>query len=149
MIRGMDSARDERMRAVYEQLVSISRRGVTRNRATAAPLTVVQYTLLTFIASTAECRAIDIAKSLRLNRSTVSRQVADLELLGLIEVGAAGAGGGSRGQILHVSDRGRELLDDSRKANQLELARRLADWSDDEIDRLARGLERFNSVDDA
>ena len=144
----MDSGREERMRAVYEQLVSISRRGVARNRLTATPLTVVQYTLLTFIASSPECRAIDIARSMRLNRSTVSRQVADLEGLGLIEIAAAGVQAGSRGQILQLSDRGRELLDDSMKANQVELERRLADWTDDEIDRLARGLERFNAVDD-
>jgi DNA-binding MarR family transcriptional regulator len=66
-----------------------------------------------------------------------------------VEIGAPSAQATSRGQILVLSDRGRALLTDSLRANQVELERRLADWTDDEIDGLARGLERFNSVDEA
>lgn len=146
---GGESRRAERTRAVYTQMETISRRAVARNRRAAAPLTVVQHTLLTFIAQTRDCRAIDIAQGLRLNRSTISRQVGDLQELGLVEVAPEAERAGSRGQILRLSDRGRELLETSTEANHSELERRLADWSDDEIDRLARGLERFNAVDDA
>ncbi|RKR76708.1 MarR family transcriptional regulator, partial [Frondihabitans australicus] len=90
--------RDERMEAVYAQMEAISRRAVARNRRTSAPLTVVQHTLLTFIASTPACRSIDIAQALRLNRSTISRQVGDLLELGLVEIGddvGSGAESGS------------------------------------------------------
>lgn len=146
---GGESRRSERTRAVYTQMETISRRAVARNRRAAAPLTVVQHTLLTFIAQTRDCRAIDIAQGLRLNRSTISRQVGDLQELGLVEVAPEAERAGARGQILRLSDRGRELLETSTEANHSELERRLADWSDDEIDRLARGLERFNAVDDA
>lgn len=146
---GGESRRAERTRAVYTQMETISRRAVARNRRAAAPLTVVQHTLLTFIAQTRDCRAIDIAQGLRLNRSTISRQVGDLQELGLVEVAPEAERAGARGQILLLSDRGRELLETSTEANHSELERRLADWSDDEIDRLARGLERFNAVDDA
>jgi DNA-binding MarR family transcriptional regulator len=138
------SQREVRMQAVYSEMERISRRAVARNRRTAAPLTVVQHTLLTFISTTPDCRAIDIAQSLRLNRSTISRQVGDLVDLGLVETRAESAG---RGQILVLTDRGRGLLDRSLRANHAELERRLQGWSDDEIDRLARGLERFNAVD--
>ncbi|AMM22002.1 hypothetical protein AX769_19940 [Frondihabitans sp. PAMC 28766] len=146
------------MEAVYMQMETISRRAVARNRRTSAPLTVVQHTLLTFIASTRDCRAIDIAAALRLNRSTISRQVGDLVELGLVAAGAsdaharehedAGSGGPGRGQILALSARGSELLQRSLEANHHELARRLADWTDADIDVLASGLERFNAVDD-
>ncbi|WP_286344617.1 MarR family winged helix-turn-helix transcriptional regulator [Frondihabitans sucicola] len=145
----MESGRQQRMGVVYTQMETISRRAVARNRRASAPLTVVQHTLLTFIAATRDCRAIDIAHSMRLNRSTVSRQVGDLQELGLVEIATAPVPGTSRGQILVLSPRGRELLESSTRANQRELERRLADWSDDEIDRLARGLQRFNAVDDA
>lgn len=145
----MDSSRDERMRSVYSQMETISRRAVARNRRASAPLTVVQHTLLTFIDQAVDCRAIDIAQGLRLNRSTVSRQVADLQELGLVEVDAAPVQPGARGQILRLSHRGVELLATSTRANHRELERRLADWSDDDIDRLAAGLERFNAVDEA
>jgi DNA-binding MarR family transcriptional regulator len=148
-LAGMDSGREDRMAFVYAQMEALSRRGVARNRRTAAPLTVVQHTLLTFIAQTRDCRAIDIAQSLRLNRSTVSRQVGDLQELGLVEIATGPVAGTGRGQILQLSDRGRELLAASTRANVTELERRLADWTDAEIDDLARGLERFNSVDEA
>ncbi len=136
------------MRAVYLQMEAISRRAVARSRRTSEPLTVVQHTLLTFINTTPDCRAIDIAAALRLNRSTVSRQLADLEGLGLIEPPGAGAAAPGRGQALAISPRGRDLLDRSLRANHDALERRLADWTDDEIDRLARGLERFNAAED-
>lgn len=143
--------RSEQMETVYSQIAAISRRGVARNRRTAAPLTVVQHTLLTFIAATPDCRAIDIAQALRLNRSTISRQVGDLVGLGLVEAPGterAGSGSSGRGQILALSPRGRELLERSDAANLSEIERRLADWSDAEIDVLARALQRFNAVDD-
>ncbi|ROQ39551.1 DNA-binding MarR family transcriptional regulator [Frondihabitans sp. PhB188] len=133
------------MQAVYTQLQTISRRASARSRRTAEPLTLVQHTLLNFIDGTPECRAIDIAGAMRLNRSTVSRQVGDLQAIGLIEVGAVTAEQTSRGQLLTLSKRGRELLDRSIRANHDELERRLSEWSDDEIDDLAAGLERFNA----
>lgn len=136
------------MRAVYTEMETISRRAVARGRRESAPLTVVQHTLLTFIAQSADCRAIDIAQSLRLNRSTVSRQVADLQDLGLVEIAEAAQPAAARGHVLQLSERGRDLLALSTKANHDALERRLADWSDDDIDRLARGLERFNARDD-
>ena len=137
------------MLTVYSQLEAISRRGVARNRRESAPLTVVQHTLLTFIAATPACRAIDIAQALRLNRSTVSRQVADLFELGLVRNATDDESEGGRGQILLLTERGAAMLETSLRANQIELARRLADWTDDEIDRLANDLTRFNDADPA
>lgn len=144
--------RSARMETVYSEIATISRRGVARNRRTSAPLTVVQHTLLTFIAATPDCRAIDIAQALRLNRSTISRQVGDLAELGLVEAPApdrAGSGSTGRGHVLALSPRGHELLRRSDEANLQALEHRLADWTDAEIDLLARALERFNAADDA
>lgn len=148
-VDGVTTHRETRMLAVYSQLESISRRGVARNRRSSAPLTVVQHTLLTFIATTDDCRAIDIAHALRLNRSTISRQVGDLHDLGLVQHRVQVEGAPSRGQTLELTARGHELLDRSQKANQDALARRLEGWSDDDIDRLAQGLERFNAADES
>ncbi|GAA4681639.1 MarR family winged helix-turn-helix transcriptional regulator [Frondihabitans cladoniiphilus] len=140
----MTTPREDRMLAVYSNLEAISRRGVARNRREAAPLTVVQHTLLMFVATTPGCRAIDVAAALRLNRSTVSRQVGDLTGLGLVRTADEPKG---RGQVLELTPRGDELLATSLRANQQALAARLEGWTDDEIDVLARGLERFNAAD--
>jgi DNA-binding MarR family transcriptional regulator len=144
-------SRDDLMRVVYSQMETISRRAIARNRRTSAPLTVVQHTLLTFIAATPRCRSIDIAQALRLNRSTISRQVADLVELDLIQVADEGAGADApgRGHILTLSRRGAELLEKSLEANHRELERRLASWTDEEIEVLASGLERFNEEEQA
>ncbi|RKR72920.1 hypothetical protein C8E83_0001, partial [Frondihabitans australicus] len=52
------------------------------------------------------------------------------------------------GQILTLSARGSDLLAKSLEANHRELRRRFESWTDEEIDALATGLERFNEVGD-
>ena len=139
--------REDRVRAVYTQMEALTRRAVARARKSAAPLTFVHHSLLTYIASTPECRAIDIAASFRLNRSTVSRQVADLMELELVDY-VTGPRASNRGQVIGLTEHGQDLLDRSHAGNRASLERRLAGWADADIDTLAAGLERFNAASD-
>jgi DNA-binding MarR family transcriptional regulator len=142
---GAGMTREDRIRAVYTQMEALSRRAVARARKSAAPLSFVQHSLLTYIASTPGCRAIDIAGSFRLNRSTVSRQVADLMELDLVDY-VSGAQASARGQIIDLTEHGRDLLDRSHAGNRASLEGRLTEFSDAEIDALATALERFNAA---
>ena len=136
--------------AVYAELERVSRRAVARARARSAPLSFVEHSRVTFIASHPGCRAIDIAADFSLNRSTVSRQLAGLVELGLVttvgEEAPAGSAETRRGQVLALTPRGDELLARSVDANRAALAERLGGWRADEVEQLAASLHRLNSA---
>jgi DNA-binding MarR family transcriptional regulator len=131
---------------VYSELETVSRRAVARARHKSAPLSFVEHSLVTFVAANPGCRATDIAQDFGLNRSTVSRQLAGLVELGLVEPGAGAETDGRRGQALALTDRGRELLARSVDANRSALADRLEGWTAAEVDALAAALHRLNSA---
>jgi DNA-binding MarR family transcriptional regulator len=87
-------------------------------------------------------RSVDLATLYRLDKSTVSRQVGDLERRGLVTRSADPAGG--RGQVLTVTAAGRALLREAAAARQAELAERVADWTDAELAAFASALQRYN-----
>jgi DNA-binding MarR family transcriptional regulator len=131
---------------VYAELETVSRRAVARARHKSAPLSFVEHSLVTFIATHPGCRATDIAADFGLNRSTVSRQLGGLVELGLVEPGEGVAVEGRRGQALALTARGRDLLARSVDANRSALADRLEGWTADEVDALAAALHRLNSA---
>lgn len=131
---------------VYSELETVSRRAVARARHKSAPLSFVEHSLVTFIASNPGCRATDIAADFGLNRSTVSRQLSGLVELGLVEPGPAVGAEGRRGQALALTERGRDLLARSVDANRSALSDRLAGWTAAEVDALAAALHRLNSA---
>ncbi|MBD8141502.1 MULTISPECIES: MarR family winged helix-turn-helix transcriptional regulator [Frigoribacterium] len=131
---------------VYSELETVSRRAVARARHKSAPLSFVEHSLVTFIATHPGCRATDIAADFGLNRSTVSRQLGGLVELGLVEPGAGAAVEGRRGQALTLTARGRDLLARSVDANRSALADRLEGWTAAEVDALAAALHRLNSA---
>ena len=131
---------------VYSELETVSRRAVARARHKSAPLSFVEHSLVTFIASNPGCRATDIAADFGLNRSTVSRQLGGLVELGLVESGEGVMADGRRGQALTLTARGHDLLARSVDANRSALADRLKGWTAGEVDALAAALHRLNSA---
>jgi DNA-binding MarR family transcriptional regulator len=105
-------------------------------------LPFVAYSLLSHIEATGGCRAVDLAAHYGLDKSTVSRQIADLERRGLVARAPDPAGG--RARVLRVSAAGRELLAEADRRHRAELDRRLADWSPREVEVFARLLRRYN-----
>ncbi|MER7035279.1 MarR family transcriptional regulator, partial [Streptomyces albidoflavus] len=82
---GAHREREESLDVIQRELTAFARRA----RATAArlhpDLPLVSYTLLAHIDYRQGCRATDLAAHYMLDKSTVSRQVAALEKLGLVE----------------------------------------------------------------
>ncbi|MGK5553570.1 MarR family winged helix-turn-helix transcriptional regulator [Actinomadura kijaniata] len=94
-------------------------------------LSLVSYSLLAHLEETGGCRAVDLAAYFLLDKSTVSRRVAALERLGLVEREAEG----------------RALLRETACRRQEAFRSRLDSWSDEDLERFAGHLVRYNAED--
>ncbi|MEV1288239.1 MarR family winged helix-turn-helix transcriptional regulator [Micromonospora sp. NPDC049679] len=105
-------------------------------------LSFVAYTLLAHVHATGGCRAIDLAGYYLLDKSTVSRQVTDLERRGLLDrvVGP----GRPTAQILRVTPAGQKKIEAAGRQQRTVLEERFADWSAADLSAFAGYLERFN-----
>ncbi len=90
--------------------------------------------------------AIDIARYLRLNRSTISRQLAGLIAAGLVRTVDGGSG---NAKPLEATPEGVRSARPLRRLHRDALEERLADWSDDDVALLAGLLERLGAADEA
>jgi DNA-binding MarR family transcriptional regulator len=139
------SARVQSIARVRDELTVVSRRGTARTRQAFESLSVIDRALLNYVHAHPECRAVDIARYLQLNKSTVSRQLSALIDQGYLE--ARAGDGDQRGRGLVLTERGRserERVDDEVMAA---IVARLANWTDGEVADFAVALARFN--DDA
>lgn len=130
---------------VLRSLVAISRRGLVDARFGDAPLSVTDQSIVMAIAEQPGIRSIDIARMFRLNRSTVSRQLAGLTALGIVSAAAPGSG---RGRPLHLTAQGAAAYRGTLDVLQSVIQDHLARWTDDEVARFARDLVRFDRGDD-
>jgi DNA-binding MarR family transcriptional regulator len=135
------TSREQAISNVLGELGVVVRRANSVARRTYADLTIVEQSLLSHIGSNPGCRATDIASTFQLNRSTVSRQLAALHELGLVEYGTDAA----RGQSLTLTASGHQRLADSHAVQGASLTERLADWSSADISAFAGMLARYNS----
>jgi DNA-binding MarR family transcriptional regulator len=137
--------REEIAAAVQRELTVFARRvrGVPPRLHQELPF--VAYSMLSSIDAIEGCRSVDLASLYRLDKSTVSRQVGDLEQRGLVARTTDPARG--RGQVLTVTPAGRALLQDAAATRQAELARRVAAWSDEELAAFAAALQRYNAAE--
>jgi DNA-binding MarR family transcriptional regulator len=136
--------RETDIQAVYLHIQMITRRANARARQLAEPLSLVEHSLLRFIADTPGTRATDIADAFALNRSTVSRQVGTLLDLGYAAYDDTEAG---RGRVLGLTDLGRERLEASAAVHRAAVNDRLTGWSEEQISSFAAALERYNAAD--
>ena len=137
--------RDEIAAAVQRELTVFARRvrGVPERLHQELPF--VAYSMLSSIDATDGCRSVDLVALYRLDKSTVSRQVGDLERRGLVARTAGPSRG--RGQLLVVTPAGRALLHEAAATRQAELASRVAAWSDEELAAFAAALQRYNAAE--
>ena len=130
----------------YTELSRITRRASIRARGSDEVLSVVDQSLVDFVVEHPGCMAIDIARYLRLNRSTISRQLSGLLAAGLVRTTDGGSG---NAKPLEVTDAGHAALRRSVQLHRDALDERLASWSDDDIALLAGLLERLGAADEA
>ncbi|MEU6992661.1 MarR family winged helix-turn-helix transcriptional regulator [Streptomyces sp. NPDC046465] len=119
-----------------------------RARATAArmhpELSLVSFTLLSHLEDRGGCRATDLAAHYTLDKSTISRQVGVLEKAGLVERRLDPTD--HRVHVLHLTDRGDEVLAQVGGARRIAFQERLGGWSEADLTRFAEYLLRYNEA---
>lgn len=105
-------------------------------------LEAAAYGLLGLLADGGDVRAADLAERLGLDKSTVSRQVTQMESLGLIQRVPDPQDG--RARLLHITDAGRARVQQLRGARGRWLGAALEDWPNADVDVLAVLLKRLN-----
>lgn len=135
------SDRNEHVRELYEGLAFVSRQSRELGALLHPELPLVAHSLLLFLHAEPDSRAVDVATAFGLERSTVSRQLHQLEAAGLVRRAAERAG--RRGQALELTDEGVRLLERAVTSSQTVLAEHLRAWSDADLERFALLLGRF------
>jgi DNA-binding MarR family transcriptional regulator len=112
-----------------------------------ADLDGAAYGLLALLQDAGPLRASDLVGRLGLDKSTVSRQVATLVDLGLVDRTADPADG--RAQVLTTSEEGSERLARIRDVRRARWEADLADWPASDVARLGELLARLNGIGEA
>ena len=105
-------------------------------------LTDATYRLLVHLAEQGPCRATELACHAGVTSPTVSRQLHDLEVLGLIDRLQAADDG--RAYLVRLTDEGRRQVAEVRVARTGRLAELLGSWPAHDVRTLAGLLARFN-----
>ncbi|RLK60344.1 MarR family winged helix-turn-helix transcriptional regulator [Actinokineospora cianjurensis] len=101
------------------------------------------YALLVHLSGIAPVRAADVVELTGLDKSTVSRQIARLEELALVERVADPSDG--RARLVQLTGTGAARLAEVREDRRRQLRATLADWSTVDIEEFSRLLGRLNS----
>lgn len=101
------------------------------------------YWLLVRVSEREPGRLSDLAESVELDLSTISRQIRDLVANGLIARTPDPADG--RAALLSLTERGTAVLEAVSEARRRVLAQAIDDWTDEERNALASGLLRLGA----
>ncbi|MFE2578551.1 MarR family winged helix-turn-helix transcriptional regulator [Streptomyces sp. NPDC059378] len=134
----------EAVETIQREMTTFARRARASAGRMHPELSLVSYTLLGHLEEMGGCRATDLAAHYALDKSTVSRQVAALERAGLIERRQDPED--HRVQVLHVSAAGRGILHQVTQRRRAAFRERLADWPEEDLERFAGYLERYNAA---
>jgi DNA-binding MarR family transcriptional regulator len=116
----------------------------TRAQMVHPELAAASYSLLVALRDDGPRRSSELAETFAIDKGAVSRQVARLESLGLVERSPDPADG--RAQLLSLTEDGRARLAEVDATRRRWYDERLADWSAVEIADLARQLGRYNAT---
>lgn len=144
---GTPGDREESLDVIQRELTAFARRARAAAARLHPELPLVSYTLLAHIDDQQGCRATDLAAHYMLDKSTVSRQVAVLAKLGLVE--RHPDPDDHRIQVLHPTEAGTQALAASQASRRAAYQERLADWTADDLSRFAAYLQRYNATSDA
>ncbi len=140
--------RDSAAAEVEHELAMLFRRARKMSSTVAAEihpeLDPASYSLLLMVADTGSLRAIDAAERIGLDKSTVSRQVANLVRLDLLSRVPDPEDG--RARIIQLSESGRARLDAARERRARRLRDDFAQWSTEDLHQFARLLGKLNAM---
>lgn len=117
-----------------------------RARELHADLSAPSYWLVAALRERGPTRASDLVETFGLDKGAVSRYVAQLAALGMIEREPDPNDG--RAQLLKLSPTGQQRLDAVAIERRTELAARFDEWSETELHTLATLLHRYNVTAD-
>jgi DNA-binding MarR family transcriptional regulator len=120
-------------------LMTIGRR--LRSRVRASELDPSSVFVLHHVAEKAPLRLSELARCIRLDSSTVSRQVKNLEDLGYLE--RSGDPDDRRASRLRLTDQGRAVLEEAMRARAALVDRATAGWSVQDRDQLTKLMTRL------
>ncbi|WP_329410376.1 MarR family transcriptional regulator [Nocardia vinacea] len=135
------TARDEPIDVIHEAIILFSRNSRVRTNDMYDGMSFVAYTMLSYVAGRPDPTASDLAQRYNLEKSTVSRQLSDLEGAGLLR--KVPNPGQPRTKLLELTSAGRQYLAHIRSHQRKGLDERLRDWSDGDINRFAELFQRF------
>ncbi|MCF4136674.1 MarR family winged helix-turn-helix transcriptional regulator [Streptomyces sp. Tue 6430] len=133
----------EAVETIQREMTVFARRARASAGRLHPELSLVSYTLLGHLEDSGGRRATDLAAHYALDKSTVSRQVSALERAGLIERLRDPAD--HRVHVLHLTDAGRAILAQVTESRRAAFRERLAGWPQDDLERFAEYLVRYNA----
>ncbi|MGN6129793.1 MAG: MarR family winged helix-turn-helix transcriptional regulator [Nocardioidaceae bacterium] len=135
------------MRQIEAEVLTLLRRvrrtSVENARLVHPELTTSGYAVLLFVVEHQPTRAADVVEQLDMDKGAVSRQVSQLEHLGLVSREADPDDG--RAYRLVLSDQGRDRIAVLRRHRREDLEGRLASWSERDLEVFADRLARYNA----
>ncbi|WP_028050489.1 MarR family winged helix-turn-helix transcriptional regulator [Cellulomonas sp. URHD0024] len=138
---------DEQFRQLEREMGLLLRRAQASSAAISRlvhpDLEPAAYSLLAMIATTPGVRASDLAANIGVGRGTMSRQLARLGDLGLVS--RRPDPDDYRGQLLDLTDVGRERFETAQVARRAFFRKALAEWTDDDIGSFAAQIARLNA----
>ncbi|MFD3723582.1 MarR family winged helix-turn-helix transcriptional regulator [Streptomyces sp. NPDC058671] len=137
--------REASVDVIQRELTAFARRARAAAARVHPELPLVSYTLLAHIEEQSGCRATDLAAHYLLDKSTVSRQIAALDKLGLVE--RRPAPDDHRVHVLHPTEAGTTVLTTARTSRRAAYQERLKDWQPEDLARFAAYLLRYNAAD--
>ncbi|KGI82738.1 MarR family transcriptional regulator [Actinopolyspora erythraea] len=140
--------REEAAAEVERELAMMFRRARKMSLEVAAEvhpeLDPASYSLLLMVADAGSLRAIEVAERIGLDKSTVSRQLANLERLELLRRVPDPEDG--RARLIQLSESGRSRLDQARQRRSRHLREDFVQWSTDDLHQFARLLGKLNAM---
>jgi DNA-binding MarR family transcriptional regulator len=136
--------REQLASAVYAELAFVVRRFRAKAASLHPGLSLTGYTLLLHLEETGGSRAAELVDYYNINKSTVSRQLAELSSGGL--VGRELDASDNRVQIVRVTASGRAVLAKVGNAIQECVRTRLDAWPDSDLGTFAQMLARYNAL---
>lgn len=144
---GSEPPREASVDVIQRELTAFARRARAAAARVHPEIPLVSYTLLAHIDDRRGCRATDLAAHYLLDKSTVSRQLAGLEKLGLVE--RRPAPDDHRVHVLHPTEAGLAVLATAQANRLAAYQERLKDWSNVDLARFAEYLLRYNAAGSA